>query len=306
MTTKEPLQRLHVGFQEFYYDQTLGVYPKFSIEVRRRIKQKRATNATVSGEGGIGKSYHAIDICRGLSKRFTVDQVVFDLDGFLDAVLNTPMGVPIVFDEPSYAMSKREWYKDLNQALVKTIESFRYKVHPLFIPIINKSLLDKTIRSYLLQYQINVQDRGRATVYRLSPSQLSDKTYHPFFCELRYPLFDRHLCNKDSCLGCSYLLNEDQLCQIFRATYERKKDKIQVERYAQQLEAAKFKAAQDMTNPQIAELAIPHVQSFVKNGKINVSMLKDVLENTLRKRVGQNRAYDIRTIILRRLPQYDV
>jgi hypothetical protein len=301
-----PLKRLDVGFQQFYYSQDLGVYPKFSIEVRRRIKQKRATNATVSGEGGIGKSYHAIDICRGLSRRFTVDQVVFNLDQFLDAVLYTPMGVPIVFDEPSYAMSKREWYKELNQALVKTIESFRYKVHPLFIPIINKSLLDKTIRSYLLQYQINVMDRGKATVYRLSPSQLSDKTYHPFFCELKYPLFDRHLCNKDSCLGCSYLINEEQPCQIFRAQYERKKDRIQVERYEQQLETAKFTAAKDMTNPQIAERAIPFMHRFLKNGKINVPKLKAVLEEECRVRVGQNRAYDIRAVILKRFPEYDV
>jgi hypothetical protein len=306
MTIHPPLKKLHVGFQEFYFSQDLGVYPKFSIEIRRRVKQKRATNCTVSGEGGIGKSYHAIDICRGLSKRFTVDQVVFNLDQFLDAVLDTPMGVPIVFDEPSYAMSKREWYKDLNKALVKTIESFRYKVHPLFIPIINKSLLDKTIRNYLLQYQVNVMDRGKATVFRLSPSQLADKTYHPFFCELKYPIFDRHLCNKDSCLGCKHLEHKENPCQIFRATYERKKDNIQMGRYEGDREDAKTKISQELTNSQIADQAIPLLDMYLKKGKIHQPTLKAVLEEDLRIKVGHSRSYDIKAIIIKRLPHLDV
>jgi hypothetical protein len=49
---------------------------------------------------------------------------------------------------------------------------------------------------------------------------------------------------------------------------------------------------------QIAEHAIPHLNKFLKNEKINVSKLKAVLENDCRVRVGQNRAYDIRAIML--------
>lgn len=296
-----------MGFQEFYYDQTLAVFPKFSFTIRSRIKQKRATNIVVSGEGGIGKTYNAIDICRGLDKRFTLNQVVFNLEQFLDAVLDSPMGVPIVFDEPSYAMSKREWYKDLNQALVKTMESFRYKVHPLFIPVINKSLLDKTVRNYLLQFQIVVQNRGKAIVYRLSPSPFQDKTYQYFFCSLQYPLFDRHLCNKDSCLGCKWLNKKDDPCQIFRATYERKKADIQGDRYEESLEEAQAKASSRFTNKKIAELAIPYIENFLnKKGGIHVSKLRAVLEVDCNIRVGANRTYDIKEVILRRLPQYDI
>jgi len=296
-----------MGFQEFYYDQTLAVFPKFSFTIRSRIKQKRATNIVVSGEGGIGKTYNAIDICRGLDKRFTIDQVVFNLEQFLDAVLDSPMGVPIVFDEPSYAMSKREWYKDLNQALVKTMESFRYKVHPLFIPVINKSLLDKTVRNYLLQFQIVVQDRGKAIVYRLSPSPFQDKTYQYFFCSLKYPIFDRHLCNKDSCLGCRHLNNKEKPCSLFRAQYERKKADIQGDRYEESLEEAQAKASSRFTNKKIAELAIPYIENFLnKKGGIHVSKLRAVLEVDCNIRVGSNRTYDIKEVILRRLPQYDI
>jgi len=301
------LKRLRMGFQEFYYDTDLAVFPKFSMTIRHRINQKRATNTVVSGEGGIGKTYNAIDICRGLDKRFTIDQVVFNLKQFLDAVLNTPMGVPIVFDEPSYAMSKREWYKELNQALVKTMESFRYKVHPLFIPVINKSLLDKTVRNYLLQFQVVVRDRGKAIVYRLSPSPFQDKTYQYFFCSLKYPLFDRHLCNKDSCLGCRSLTNKKKPCPLFRAQYERKKDEIQGDRYEESLEEAKSKESGKYTNSKIAGIVIPHIENFLnKRGGINIHKLRAVLEEDCNIRIGQTRTYDIKAIILRRLPQYDL
>jgi hypothetical protein len=286
----------------YYVDEALGVYPRFSISVRSRIKQKRATNVTVTGEGGIGKTYTAIDICRLLSRRFTIDQVVFGYYDFLKAVLRTRMGVPIVFDEPSYAMSKRDWYKQINQALVKTIESFRFKVHPLFIPIINKSLLDKTVRSYLLQFHIHVSDRGKAQVYRLSPSQFEDKTYQYSFCKLDFPMFDRHLCNKESCLGCEYLFNQEQTCQIFRAKYERKKDETQEERYEQDLVEAKRKEGTRYTNAQIAEIAFPQLKEFTKpNGKISAPQLKALLELDHSIIVGNNRSYDIIAVIERRI-----
>lgn len=298
------LQRLRMGFQEYYYDQDLAIYPRFSMTIRHRIRQKRATNVVISGEGGIGKTYNAIDICRGLSKKFTIDQVVFRYDQFLEAVLYTPMGVPIVFDEPSYAMSKRDWYKELNQALVKTIESFRFKVHPLFIPIINKSLLDKTIRNYLLQFQIVIQDRGKGTVYRLSPSPFQDKTYQSFFCSLRYPLFDRHLCNKNSCLGCRELNKEEKPCPIFRAQYERKKALTQDVRYAQQYEEAKAQESRRLTNTQIANLVMPHIKKILNDKKeIVVPKLMATLEEDCNIRVGQNRAYTIRALLIRRLPK---
>ena len=296
------MKKFKRGEFEYFTDQDKGVYPRFSTMLSKRVRQKRATNVSVSGEGGIGKTYTAIDLCRGLSKKFTIDQVVFSYFDFLKAVIDTPMGVPIVFDEPSYAMGKREWYKDLNNALVKTIESFRFKVHPLFIPIINDSLLDKTIRSYLLQFQIVVHDRGNASVYRKSPSPFQDKTYKYFFCSIKYPLFDRHLCNKDSCLGCDYLLDEDVPCQIFRAKYERKKGSTQEKRYNKDLEDAKRKEGTKFTNAMIAELAIPHVEEFRKaNGSFNIPMFKAFLELDQQIIVGQNRAYDIIAVIKRRL-----
>jgi len=136
--------------------------------------------------------------------RFKLDQVVFTYKQYLRLILKLRMGKPIIFDEPSYAMGKRDWYKELNKALVLTIESQRFKVHPLFIPIINKALLDKTLRSYLIQFQIEMRDRGNAIAYRIYPSQHTEKIYRYTFCKLEYEMFDNHLCKRDSCLDCSY------------------------------------------------------------------------------------------------------
>jgi DNA polymerase III delta prime subunit len=111
-----------------------------------------ATNVVFTGEPGIGKSYMAIAVARMLEglpaegkDRFPVDQVVFTFSEFMDLVLRLKSGKINVFDEPSYAIEKREWYRELNQALTKTIESFRFKVHPLFIPVVNKSLKNTEI-----------------------------------------------------------------------------------------------------------------------------------------------------------------
>ena len=163
------------------------------MEIRARVKALKIVNCTVTGEAGVSKSYTASDVCRVLSpKHFSVDDIVFTYSEFLRAVITALMGVPIEFDEPSYAMSKKDWYKDLVKALVKTIESFRFKGKPLFIPIINKALLEKDIRTYLLQYHVVMHDRGKGTVYRLYPSQFKDKVYSYEFCKLRYGLFDNN------------------------------------------------------------------------------------------------------------------
>jgi Cdc6-like AAA superfamily ATPase len=302
------MPRLQLGDYEYFNDPDQGIYPRFSTTIRRRVNAKRATNLTVCGEAGIGKTYTSNDICRGLNPKFTLEQVVFRYREFLMAIIYTAMGIPIVFDEPSYQMGKREWHKELNQALVKTIESFRFKVHPLFIPVINNSLIDKTIRGYLLQFTILCHDRGLASVYRLSPSAFQDKTYRYFYCTLRYPLFDRHLCNKDSCLDCDYLINEDepeQECQVFRAGYERKKEKTQEQRYEQQLAEAESKEYSELTVQHIVDELMPLIDKTLNDkGRIAIPKLKLVLLKELGIRIGHNKSYDIRALIEYDHPEY--
>jgi energy-coupling factor transporter ATP-binding protein EcfA2 len=294
------------GFQVLQ-SESLGLSPYFSNTLQHRINRKMATNVVFTGEPGIGKSYMAISLARVLEgktaegkDRFTVDQVIFTYSEFMELVLRLKSGKIIVFDEPSYAIGKREWYKELNQALTKTIESFRFKVHPLFLPVVNKSLLDKTVREYLIQYQVNVYARGKGTVYKLAPSQFQDKTFHEYFCELHYRQFDMKQCKetngqeeRSSCLGCECISS----CQVFRAQYERKKAEIQDSRYEAAKEQAETVESKIMGISELETMAIELKDQWLIDGKPNVQRLRIALRDTHGVQVSLNRAYQLKAAL---------
>lgn len=280
-----------------YQDYANGYGPYFLNTIMERIHQKKAVNTVVTGEAGEGKSYMACDICRvvmGYGK-FSLEQVVFTYNSFMDLIVKLPAGYPIVFDEPSYAIGKRDWYKTLNKILVLTIESKRFKRHPVFFPIINKSLLDKTIRSHLLQFQVNVIDRGKASVYRIRASQFVEKVYHKWFCDLEYSLFDNDKCNRDSCLDCSQLMS----CNLFRACYERKKASIQDARYLQAREVSEREEIKRYSMQQLENLAYAIREKYILKGKLDVAELRIVMEDDYGVRLSQSKAYELRKRLLR-------
>lgn len=293
----EKLKPYKLGNHEFYINSSLGYYPYFSIELRQRVKKHMAVNCVVTGEGGVSKSYTTSDLCRTLSpKNFDVNDIVFRYPEFLRSVITSKRGTPIEFDEPSYAMSKKDWYKDIVKALVKTIESFRFKGKPLFIPIINKALLEKDIRTYLLQYQVAMKDRGRGTAYRLFASQFKDgKVYSYEICKLRYGLFDNNLCSKPSCLVCKKLNpdKKEKRCPIFRARYERKKILTQEDRYKIALEDSERQEHSKLSLDEIQAKAIDYFDKFYNPDKniIDIDMLEIVLRRELKIYVGQNKRY---------------
>jgi hypothetical protein len=280
------LKMLNYNGWQILVSAKLGVRPLFQDQLRWRTNHKLATNICVTGEPGIGKSYQAINIARvfeglyysssgKMKERFKLEQIVFTHSDYMELLLRLKMGKPIVFDEPSYAMGKRDWFQDLQKVLVHTLESQRFLIHPLFIPIINMSLLDKTIRNYLIQFQIHVLGRGHAYVYRLKPSQATDKIYREFMVELYYHQFDSQLCSKDSCLGCKKLDN----CTVFRAGYERKKKDTQVIRYEQAKDQAQAKESSELTEAQLEKILMPEIQLLLneKSGKLDVSKLRLLL-----------------------------
>lgn len=254
-----------------------AVSPFFSSQIRYRVNHKLYTNVAVTGEAGIGKSYQALimaRICEGLDRngkdRFKVEQIVFQQSEYLSLIAQLRMGKAIVFDEPSYALGKRDWYKELQKVLVHTLESQRFLVHPVFIPIINLALLDKTIRAYLISHVVHVIGRGHALAYRVKPSQRTEKVYWYQMGELYYRMFDQAECPLDSCLGCKKL----EHCKIFRAQYERKKRNIQMERYEQGKEQALAKESQDLTEDQIVKLIKPHIEELLSDKTERLSVGK--------------------------------
>ncbi|MBD3195781.1 MAG: hypothetical protein GF317_12035, partial [Candidatus Lokiarchaeota archaeon] len=290
------LKEYPIGHHGFLINSDLGYYPYFTVELRDRIRKNKVINCVVTGEAGLGKSYMASDFCRSLApKTFSVDDIVFTYEEFLRCVVTSPRGTPIEYDEPSYAMSKKDWFKEITKALVKTIESFRFKGKPLFIPIINKALLEKDIRSYLIQYQVSMKDRGKATAYRIYTSQFQDKQYNYGMCDIEYKIFDKNLCDRDSCLRCRKLFNKDysKRCKLFRAKYERKKANIQDKRYDDDLQEAKNKTIDTMSLDEVEQAAMPYFDKFYDedNNKIDVDMMAVVLWREEGIKIGHNKKY---------------
>ena len=301
---------MYMGQSDFLLDPDRAYFPHFTVIMRDRVKKKKATNVVVSGEAGVSKSMTCIQFAlnvspkkrKGGESRFGIDNIVFTFKEFMEQVAKSGMGVPIVFDEPSYAMGKREWYKQINQALVKTIESFRFKVRPLFIPIINISLLDKSVRSQLVQYHVVMRDRGKGSVYEISPSQFQDKTYWNYLCEIDYPLFNGNECPKDTCLGCKSLGD----CPILRAQYERKKASIQETRYAQAIEDETMRESRSMTIDEVKEEALVYINEFFNTDKndIDAELMRIVLRTQCGIVIGKNKANHLKKLIAYEYPQY--
>lgn len=283
------LKRVRISNATFLINKDLGYFPYFQWVIRGRIKRRKAVNVAVTGEAGEGKSYLAWTLCKLIDKIFSVDQIVYKYSSYMDIFMPLGLGRPIMFDEPSYAMGKRDWYKQVNKVLVQTVESQRFMVHPLYIPVINKVLLDKTIRSYLLQFQVIVRDRGKADVYRIQASQFQPKIYHHFLCELHYPLIGK--CKKLSCLGC----RQFKTCNEFRAQYERKKRSIQLPRYEQAKQTAAYHETQELTDRQIEKALLDYKEEILNDkGNISVARLRIIAKDELNLVIGHNRGYRIK------------
>lgn len=286
------LRKMRLGRATYLVNKDIGYFPYFTLTLRHRIKNKMAVNVAVVGEAGIGKSYLALTLCAELDPTFSVDQIVFFYSEYIRLLRKLPMGKPIMFDEPSYAMGKREWYKQINKVLVKTIESQRFLVHPLFVPIINMTLLDKTVRDHLIQYAVYVLRKGYAFVYRIYPSQWEEKVYRSRICTLKTPIIGK--CKRDSCLGCRKLPR----CNELRAKYERKKAEIQLKRYEQAEEEASKIESKELTTKQLADIAYSFKQDIIdEDGKLNVKRMRIILMQKLRLHISIGRGYDIKELL---------
>lgn len=266
----------------------LGVAPYFQMTIRSRMNRELAVNVVITGEAGISKSYTAWSMCRAFSRRFTVEDIVSKYSEYMASILKPrKKGIPIGFDEPQYAASNRDWYNQLNKALVKTITSQRFRLRPVFIPIINMNLLDKVLRSYLIQFHVHVTGRGEGIVYSLEASQFEEKLYRTRLCRIRYGLFDGE-CGHKSCIICK----KAEECDTFRAIYERKKATWQSERDETQLETAQNQdAKEELTDGKIVAALYANLDKLYVNGKINNAAIRALIKREFKATIGDRKAY---------------
>lgn len=257
------------------FSKELGVGQYFSNLIMSRIRKQKPCNVIFTGEAGISKSYDAIGFARFLQPSFSIEQVAMTYSEFMQCMIKLKEGQIIMLDEPEYVAGHRDWYREQNKALVATMRSGRFKVHPVFIPIINKSLLDKVVRQHLLQFMVVIEDRGEGTVYKLSPSHFTDETYTKFFCRIKFEMLDIDKCKKQWCFSCKRF--KDDSCQLLRAQYEHKRQRIQDQRYKQDLDKSQAEEARKLSFEQWLKLAHEHYDELwyeTKWGKKRISTEK--------------------------------
>lgn len=291
-----------------------GVYPYFITTVRGRMRDKLSNNIVLSGEAGSTKTYTAGFIAKLLNRKWNINEdLVMNYQDYMTAIMHKrKSGVPIVFDEPQDALYNRDWQRDVNKALVKTMTSQRFRLRPVIIPIINQNLLDINIRKYLLNFHIIMLRKGEGYAYKLSASQIEDKLYREGICKIQYGIMDRNQCDKDSCLRCNQLHKKNPdgsfSCTIWRSIYERKKEAEINKRDQKSVEETKRRAANSLSDKEVIIGIIPDINKMLlqkgTHMTIDPALVTEQTENILGVTLGINRALRIRRQLELKFPKY--
>ena len=259
------------------YSPDIGIGQYFSDLLMARIHKQKPTNITVNGPPGISKTYTSISIAQYIDPKFDEDQIVFSYEEYLTQTINLPEERPLVMDEPEFPMGHRTWANEQQKALIATTRSSRFRVHPLILPSISKALLDIVVRKYLLQYMIWLEDRGFGTVFKIIPSKFDESVYHQPMFNLYIEMLNARKCNTAWCLGCEKF----DTCDLLRARYERKRKRIMMGRYKQDLEKTKKGESQQFTYKHLEEILLEHKDKWVRNkrGNIDPTSLILILED---------------------------
>jgi len=222
------------------YSKEIGVGPTWTNELMERINSVKPIRIAIVGDAGISKTYTAIEIASMIDKTFSVEQVVLSGKGYMQLVRTLKPGQCIVLDEPTFHLASRTWFKDWQRIIVQTIESTRFQNNPLLIPVVNRNLIDKTVREYYINYVINMSHRGFGIVYRTKRSQWEEKLYkrRAFHIVIPGPGIKLSRCGRSTCLGCVALPTCDK---YIYPQYERRRA-LAIEEYQKRGEEAIVRA----------------------------------------------------------------
>lgn len=244
--------------------------PFLSNIVKTRILEERNNLMLITGEASSGKSYLGLSLCEYFDPKFNVDKVIFTPKQFFDTVLSLPKNSWVLLDEPSQALSHREWYSDINKCITWTCESFRFRLIHMIFTAINPSLIDRVLRDFLLHFLIVMKTRGHAKVYQYAPSPFNPETRTPFLGDVRTDLPSEQLM-------------ED---------YEEKRKDIQLDRYygySRQIETRQQKQLSFSEQYQLLAEDIPSLVN--KNGEVSIPKIM------LKISCGRSKAYEFKKLL---------
>lgn len=228
-----PLQPIKYHKHILPFNSRTHVGPQWYNEIMEMINKIHALRIAIVGPAGKGKTYMGMHIANIIeSRRFTVEQVVLSGADYLHLADTLGSKKCIVLDEPTYFASARGWQDRYQKLVIRTLESSRFQNNPIIIPIVNRNLLDKTIREYYLTHVIVMQARGIGRVYKTSKDQWSDQLYRSreTLIAAYYPGMEIAKCGRETCLRCPKL---STCMKYIWPQYERKRE-VEVAKYREE------------------------------------------------------------------------
>jgi hypothetical protein len=124
-----------------------AVWPRMHIHNKNWV-------AIFVGETGDGKSWGAARIAEAVDPNFTVDNIAFNVEEFLEIAgdKSKPAGSITVLDEAGVAASNRNWYEVANEVLNFLLQTWREQNRGAILTVPELDLIDKAVRRRFHHY----------------------------------------------------------------------------------------------------------------------------------------------------------
>lgn len=172
-----------------HYDKMIPVFgddvlQPFLGTLRYRLDNHYDNVIAVTGEERCGKSNTAIRLAKMLDKRFTEDQVLFDVyDDINPLMRRLGKGNVVILDEAGKEINSRQWSKKEQKELVTKFQVFGKKQITVIIVMPRFSYLDSAIRDTRLKFWLQVKafnkgaDRGYVFFKEAVRDEYTNKTW---------------------------------------------------------------------------------------------------------------------------------
>lgn len=229
---------------------------------------KNATILVVGDYTGVGKSYLSMKLgevfhtANNLAP-FTIKNVGFFPEDFLDFVRHAKKYNAYVFDDAGLSIGSRDWYSETNKILTSVVESYRFLNLVVFITVPLRRLMDINIRE-LSNYFITVNAPGFGKCYELRHAHFAKQGMGQVY---QYHMVDFS----------DVSLPSKELCE----KYEKKKAEIMLENYAEQEERIFAKKERDrrmvlrsQTDDMIMDDIKANLDKYKYKNNINVDLIQ--------------------------------
>jgi hypothetical protein len=159
--------------------------PWFWEEIKQRKDDGGVLLAVATGLPNIGKSYWCMSLMQDFHQQWGLPKlehegVVFNSQQFWNRMQNSGEWEWTMWDEPNKGLSHRDWYLDMNKAVVTYIQTFRFRHKPLLLALPHLRLLDKSARAVMIGEGM-MKRHGLARIHQLEPDYYGTREFFKYF-----------------------------------------------------------------------------------------------------------------------------